>query len=83
MIDKQVGYIRLATFMSNEAANEMRKAVEADLMARGFRPVTRREDAHFLVTYGVQLDERLRVTLTNGLSLLRRLADEGALDVEE
>ncbi|MFO0689869.1 MAG: DUF4136 domain-containing protein [Myxococcota bacterium] len=45
----------------------VRKAVEADLMARGFRPVTRREDADFLVTYGVQLDERLRVNGTSGV----------------
>lgn len=45
----------------------VRKAIETDLAARGFRPVSRREDADFLVTYGVQLDEKLRVNGTTGV----------------
>ncbi|MBC7545185.1 MAG: S41 family peptidase, partial [Candidatus Sericytochromatia bacterium] len=36
MIDKSVGYIRLASFMSNEATNEMKKAVE-DLKGKGLK----------------------------------------------
>jgi len=45
----------------------VRKAIEANLTARGFQPVSQREDADFLVTYGVQLDEKLRVNGTSGV----------------
>ncbi|MBK7949038.1 MAG: DUF4136 domain-containing protein [Deltaproteobacteria bacterium] len=45
----------------------VRKAIETQLAARGFRPVSQREDADFLVTYGVQLDEKIRVNGTTGV----------------
>ncbi|MBY0399029.1 DUF4136 domain-containing protein [Myxococcota bacterium] len=45
----------------------LRKAIEADLTGRGFQAVSRREDADFLVTYGVQLDEKLRVNGSTGV----------------
>lgn len=45
----------------------VRKAIEANLTTRGFQPVTQREDADFLVTYGVQLDEKLRINGTTGV----------------
>lgn len=45
----------------------VRKAIETHLAARGFRPVAQREDADFLVTYGVQLDEKIRVNGTTGV----------------
>lgn len=39
----------------------VRGAIEANLTARGFEAVEAREQADFVVTYGVQLDEKLRV----------------------
>jgi hypothetical protein len=40
----------------------IRKAVEANLTARGFQAVADPADADFIVTYGVVMDEKLRVT---------------------
>lgn len=45
----------------------VRKSIEANLEGRGYQAVSRREDADFLVTYGVQLDEKLRVNGTTGV----------------
>ena len=39
----------------------VRTAIEADLTARGFQSVSNPANADFLVTYGVMLDEKLRV----------------------
>ncbi len=40
----------------------IRSAIEANLTARGFEAVADPEDANFIVTYGVLMDEKLRVT---------------------
>lgn len=45
----------------------VRTAIEANLAERGLRPVSSREDADFLVTYGVQLDQKTQVSGTTGV----------------
>lgn len=45
----------------------VRTAIEANLTGRGFRAVESREEADFVVTYGVQLDEKLRVNGSGGV----------------
>lgn len=45
----------------------IRTAIEANLMARGFASAKTREAADFVVTYGVQLDEKLRVNGSGGV----------------